>query len=335
MNRIMMKELLDIKNGRYKGFVGDNSITNKMSKVGYYGFVQSAIFAGLQSGLFALLLNSDDDELIADKKVRSVNTIADSFLRGMGIQGAVLSGIKNALLEFQKQNDKSWGADYDEVYEDLLNISPTVGSKIGKLDAAGNTYQWNKKEILNDGLTLDGPALESLTMATEALLNIPVNRVHRKIGNIQEALNEQNAAWQRIMVGLGWSQWDVGIGQRKKAEEKVEKDEAKKVKKEQEKVEAKKQVEEEKKAEEQKKKDEGFKNVRCSGIKSNGERCSITIETKAKSAKCTYHKAYKPNEGSDRNNNGVKEYQCKSLTGSGKRCKNRSENANKKCYAHQ
>ena len=335
MNRIMMKELLDIKNGRYKGFVGDNSITNKMSKVGYYGFVQSAIFAGLQSGLFALMMNSDDDELIADKKVRSVNTIADSFLRGMGIPGAVLSGIKNALLEFQKQNDKSWGADYDEVYEDLLNISPTVGSKIGKLDAAGNTYQWNKKEILSEGLTLDGPALESLTMATEALLNIPVNRVHRKIGNIQEALNEQNAAWQRIMVGMGWSQWDVGIGQRKKAEEKVEKDEAKRVKKEQEKVEAKKQVEEEKKAEEQKKKDEGFKNVRCSGTKSNGERCSITIETKAKTAKCTYHKSYKPNEGSDRNNNGIKEYQCKSLTGSGKRCKNRSENKNKKCYAHQ
>ena len=335
MNRIMMKELLDIKNGRYKGFTGDNSITNKMSKVGYYGFVQSAIFAGLQSGLFALMMNSDDDELIANKKVRSVNTIADSFLRGMGIQGAVLSGLKNSILEFKKQNDKSWGSDYDEVYEDLLNISPTVGSKVGKLDAAGNTYQWNKKEILNDGLTLDGPALESLTMATEALLNIPVNRVHRKIGNIIEALDSKNEAWQRVMVGLGWSQWDVGIGQRKKAEEKATKDEAKKVEKEQEKVAAKKQVEEEKKAEEQKKKDEGFKNVRCSGTKSNGSRCNITIETKAKSAKCTYHKSYKPNEGSDRNNNGVKEYQCKSLTGSGKRCKNRSENANKKCYAHQ
>lgn len=335
MNRIMMKELLDIKNGRYKGFTGDNSITNKMSKVGYYGFVQSAIFAGLQSGLFALMMNSDDGELIANKKVRSVNTIADSFLRGMGIQGAVLSGLKNSILEFKKQNDKGWGSDYDEVYEDLLNISPTVGSKVGKLDASGNTYKWNKKEILSEGLTLDGPALESLTMGVEALLNIPVNRVHRKIGNIIEALDSKNEAWQRVMVGLGWSQWDVGIGQRKKAEEKVTKDEAKKVEKEQEKVAAKKQVEEEKKAEEQKKKDEGFKNVRCSGTKSNGERCSITIETKAKSAKCTYHKSYKPNEGSDRNNNGVKEYQCKSLTGSGKRCKNRSENANKKCYAHQ
>ena len=335
MNRIMMKELLDIKNGRYKGFVGDGSITNKMSKIGYYGFVQSAIFAGLQSGLFALMLNSDDDTLKAEKKVYAANTMADSFLRGMGIGGAVLAGVKNAILEFQKQNDKGWGADYDEVTEDLLNISPTVGSKVGKLDAAGNTYHYNKKEILKDGLTLNGPALEGLTMGVEAIANIPVNRVYRKIGNIKAALDDQNEAWQRILVGLGWSKWDVGIGQREKAEEKVEKDAQKKIEKEQKKVEEKKAKEEEKKAEEQKKKDEGFKQVRCSGTKSNGQRCSITIETKAKTAKCTYHKAYKPNEGSDRNNNGIKEYQCKSLTGSGKRCKNRTENKNKKCYAHQ
>ena len=335
MNRIMMKELLDIKNGRYKGFVGDGSITNKMSKIGYYGFVQSAIFAGLQSGLFALMLNSDDDTLKAEKKVYAANTMADSFLRGMGIPGAVLAGVKNAILEFQKQNDRSWGADYDEVTEDLLNISPTVGSKVSKLDAAGNTYMYNKKEILKDGLTLDGPALEGLTMGIEAIANIPVNRVYRKIGNIKAALDDQNEAWQRILVGLGWSKWDVGIGQREKAEEKVEKDAQKKIEKEQKKVEEKKAKEEEKKAEEQKKKDEGFKQVRCSGIKSNGQRCSITIETKAKTAKCTYHKTYKPNEGSDRNNNGIKEYQCKSLTGSGNRCKNRTENKSKKCYAHQ
>jgi hypothetical protein len=335
MNRIMMKELLDIKNGRYKGFAGDGSITNKMSKIGYYGFVQSAIFAGLQSGLFALMLNSDDNTLKAEKKVYAANTMADSFLRGMGIPGAVLAGVKNAILEFQKQNDKGWGADYDEVTEDLLNISPTVGSKVGKLDAAGNTYHYNKKEILKDGLTLDGPALEGLTMGIEALGNIPVNRAYRKIGNIKAALDDQNEAWQRVLIGLGWSKWDVGVGQREKAEEKIEKDAQKKIEKEQEKVEAKKQAEEEKKAEEQKKKDEGFKQVRCSGIKSNGQRCSITIETKAKTAKCTYHKAYKPNEGSDNNNNGIKEYQCKATTGSGSRCKNRTENKSKKCYAHQ
>ena len=335
MNRIMMKELLDIKNGRYEGFTGEGSFTHKMSKISYYGFAQSALFAGLQSGLFALLLFSDDDELIAKKKVHSMNTIADSFLRGMGIQGAVIAGLKNAILEFQAQNEKGWGADYDEVGEDLLNISPTVGSKFSKLDAAGNTYMYNKKEIGKEGLTLRGPKLEALTQATEALLNIPINRVHKKISNISEALNEQNAAWQRILVGLGWSQWDVGIGQRKATESKEERAEDTKERRELKKEETKKTKEAEKKKEAEAKKAEGFKSIQCSGIKSNGQRCSIMVETKAKSAKCSFHKAYKPNESSDRDNDGVKEYQCKSLTGSGKRCKNRTENTSKKCYAHQ
>ena len=59
------------------------------------------------------------------------------------------------------------------------------------------------------------------------------------------------------------------------------------------------------------------------------------VETKSKTAKCTYHKSYDPNKGSDRDNDGIKEYQCKGMTSSGNRCKNRTENKNKKCYAHQ
>ena len=141
MNRIMMKSLLDLKNGRYKGSFGDNSITNHMSKVAYYGAIQSMIFAYLQSGALALMTNSDDDELTSEKKLNAVNTMADSFLRGMGIEGAIVSGLKNAALEFKNQNEKGFGADFSEVGEDLLNISPTIGSKFTKLDAAGNTYK--------------------------------------------------------------------------------------------------------------------------------------------------------------------------------------------------
>ena len=59
------------------------------------------------------------------------------------------------------------------------------------------------------------------------------------------------------------------------------------------------------------------------------------VDTKAKTAKCMYHKSYKANEASDRDNDGIKEYQCKAYTKSKKRCKNRTENKNKKCYAHQ
>ena len=62
------------------------------------------------------------------------------------------------------------------------------------------------------------------------------------------------------------------------------------------------------------------------------------IETKAKSAKCMYHKTYTKEEqkkGTDTDNDGIKEFRCTATTGSGSRCKNRTENKSKKCYAHQ
>ena len=155
MNRIMVKEALDVGKGRYDGYFGKNSLTNKLSKISYYGVMQSVIFAGLQSALFAVAGFSDDAELIEDKKLRTVNTTFDSFARGMGWQGATIAGVKNAVLEFIKQNEKGYGSDYSEVAEKLLNISPVVGSKFSKLDGAGNTYKYNKEEILEKGLSLD------------------------------------------------------------------------------------------------------------------------------------------------------------------------------------
>ena len=212
MNRIMVKEVLDISKGRYKGYYGEGSLTNKLSKIGYYGFAQSAIFAGLQSGAFALMTNSDDEKLVADAKLRSLNTMADSFLRGMGIQGAVLNGFRLAIKEFIKQDAKKYNADYSEIAEKLLNISPTVGSKFSKLDQAGNTYNYNKKVIKNEGLTLNGPLMETSTQVIEATTNLPLNRYYRKGNNVLNALDDDYENWQRILMGLGWSNWGLGVG---------------------------------------------------------------------------------------------------------------------------
>ena len=224
MNRIMIKEYLDLYKGRYEGFYGENSFTNKVSKIAYYGAIQSAIFAGLQTGLFALMANSDDDDLEIEKSVRAVNTMADSFLRGMGISGVVASGIKNAYLAFKKEDEKGFRGDFDEVAEALLNMSPTIGSKFSKLDAAGNTYKFNKKEIYQKGFTMENtPLIDVTTQTTEAIFNIPVNRAFRKIQNIQGALDDQNENWQRVMMAAGWSNWDVGIDGKKRKKSKSKK----------------------------------------------------------------------------------------------------------------
>ena len=130
----------------------------------------------------------------------------------------------------------------------------------------------------------------------------------------------------------GWDKWSIGIKDEELEEAKVrakqKRAEDKKKIKAQEKI-------EKQKAEEERKKKEGIKTVQCSGIRSNGQRCSLTTETKADSWLCHHHKSYKPNEKTDNDGDGIKEVQCSATTSSGNRCRNRTENKNGKCYAHQ
>ena len=167
------------------------------------------------------MANSDDDELIAQKKLNAINTTCDSFLRGMGITGAVAAGFKNAIIAFIKQDKKGFFGDFSEVPEALLNISPTIGSKFSKMDGSGNTYKYNEKEIKKKGLDLNNTnAIEASAQTVEAVFNLPVGRVFKKTSNIQAALDDQNADWQRLMLIMGWSKYDVGIKRPKKKKEK-------------------------------------------------------------------------------------------------------------------
>ena len=332
--RLTKKAISDLANGR-----GD--WRSHVSRILYYGAAQNFIFSSLQTGLaFALFGGDEEEEAIKTKELRVANGMMDTLLRGTGIYGAMVSTLKNTILQYKAQSEKGYGKqNWDKVVLDMISLSPPIGSKVRKIMNAIKTYEYNKGVPEKMGLRIDNPMLSVVGNVVESITNFPLDRLVRKANNIDEAITGQHELWQRVALILGWNTWSIGTKdedvEEAKAEVKVERKEKKAEEKKVKKAEEKKVKEEEKKAEEQKKKDEGFKQVRCSGTKSNGERCSITIETKAKSAKCTYHKSYKPNEGSDRNNNGIKEYQCKSLTGSGKRCKNRSENANKKCYAHQ
>jgi hypothetical protein len=220
MNRIMMKNYLDIYKGRYKGFYGENSLAQKFSNIAYYGFLQSVIFAGLQSAGFAIFANSDDDELKAKKKATMIDGVSTSFLRGMGIQGAVLDGAIKAGQEFFRQREKKGRADYSEIGEKLLNISPPIGSKFGKLDAAGNTYKFNR-DVIEDKpfqFGLEDPALRATALTIEAVTNYPINRHITKTNNIQNALDYDYSAMERFLSFLGWSVWGTNP---EKAEEKA------------------------------------------------------------------------------------------------------------------
>ena len=221
MNRAGMKDILDISKGRFKG---GRELTEKIGRISYYMGAQVAVFAGLQSALFAMLLNDDDvpAEQIANTKSMMLNSTTDSFLRGFGIQGAVMSAFKNATQEYFKQSAKGYRADYSEVGEDLLNISPPIGSKFGMLDRAGDQLKFDKT---GEGFKfkLGNPSLEASLMAVQGITNAPVYSPYQNAFNLKHAMSDQYETWQRVLMATGWTPYSVGIETEDKKKKKKKK----------------------------------------------------------------------------------------------------------------
>ena len=321
--RLTKKALSDLVNGR-----GDTK-TN-VSKIIYYGVVQNLVFAALQSAL-AFLMWGDEEEMIEEKTTRTFNQALDSFLRGTGLYGALVSTLKNTAIQWHLQSKKDWGKErVEKIVLELVNLSPPIGSKVRKIVNAYYAKKYNEGVGEELGWRIENPDLAFAASLIEALTNIPLARIVNKANNMEEALTGQHALWQRIAMVMGWNRWDLGVEDEELEAAKTIADEKNRQKRKEEKA---KEKEIEKKKEEEEKKAKGIKTVRCSGRNSKGDRCGLTTETTAKTWKCMHHMEFK--DGMDRDGDGIKEYRCKSMTKSGKRCKNKTENKNKKCYAHQ
>jgi hypothetical protein len=333
MTRLTKKALSDIVNRR-----GD--MKSNISKVIYYGLAQNIIFGTLQSGLAWLMFGDDEDEKKKMKTERVLNGALDTLLRGTGIYGAMVSTLKNTLMQWHKERQKNFGKrDDTRIILEAVNLSPPIGSKLRKINQAVKGDKFNIGVGSKIGLRVENPYLDVGANFLEATTNFPAARLLNKANNLEEALTGNHELWKRTALIAGWDMWSLGIEdeelEQAKKEVKEEKIQKRKEDKQKKKDEEKKKKEEEKKAEEEKKKKEGIKKVRCSAIKSNGQQCSMVVETKADSVRCMYHKDYNEKEGSDRDGDGIKEFRCTAKKSNGKQCGNRTENKNKKCYAHQ
>ena len=286
-NRLIKKAAGDLVNRR-----GD--WRSNVSRILYYGAIQNFIFASLQNALFALAFDDDDEELTdaqQDARVRKedtktfriLNSMFDSLARGSGVYGAALATIKNAILEFQEQEQKGFRADYDQVVIELLNVSPPIGSKVRKLASAGYSRKKNK-DIMNEMsmLDYDNPAWQAIGNVVEATTNIPMARAIRKADNLREAYNQENSAMQRTFLGLGWSAWDLDVGtevvkNEGKKNEYVIRLDTKRMNQEKVREKQKENVKKEKKASKQ----------RCTGLTSNMSRCkNMVVKPKTR---CHFH----------------------------------------------
>ena len=319
--RLTKKALSDIANGR-----GDMKLNT--SKLIYYGIAQNIMFSALQTGLAFTLFGSEiEDDELKKREIRVANSALDSFVRGTGVYGSVAVTIKNTLIQWDYERNQPYGKRQDwRIMREAVSLSPPMGSKYRKIMNAIKTEQYNKGVSEQIGLRIENPNLSVIANMTEGLTNFPLGRIVNKANNLEEAFTGNHELWQRVALTAGWNKWDIGI----KDEELEEAKSKAKIKR----AEDKKKIKEEKKLEEKARKEkEGIKTVQCSGVRSNGERCKLTTETKAKTWKCPHHKEFK--DGMDRDGDGVKEYRCTAIKTDGKRCNNKTENKNKKCYAHQ
>ena len=344
MTRIQKKKLSDLINRRrIPGYTQAQSDAANISGIIYYGVIQNLWFGALQTGLMFMLFGwNDDDEKQEKLELRVANGALDTLLRGTGIYGAAISTLKNVLLKWREERKKGWNRENLNIAQEAINLSPPMGTKMRKIMNAIKTEQYNKGVSKEIGFRIENPNLSIATNWVEALTNAPVARLLNKANNLEEAITGNHELWQRIALVSGWSKWSIGVEDEELEAAKFKAKEARKIKRDEEKAikkeEEKKAKDEEKKKVEEKKKEEGIKKVRCSAIKSNGQRCNMMVETKAESAKCVYHKTYtekEEKEGTDRDNDGKKEFRCTATKSNGERCKNRTENKNKKCYAHQ
>ena len=210
--RLMKKAILDLVNGR-----GDAK--SNVSRIIYYGAVQNLIFYSLQTALFAMMFDDEDDEEFFDKKKgRVLSGTIDSTLRGMGVGGAVVSTLKNMIIAFYKEQEKTYNKDESAVIMELANLSPPIGIKLRKIRQGERAIQWNKDLIEElPYYNLKNPAWEAAFSFTQAATNIPLSRLYGKATNVANIFRQDVENWQRVALFMGWSTWNLGVKEPKKS----------------------------------------------------------------------------------------------------------------------
>ena len=219
--RIVKRKLQDVVSGRSAAEGGGNKVRQDLQSVLYYSVGQAMLFNALQTALFAVAFEDDEDEkekLMDEKTILSVERALTSYAKSLGNPGAVAGAIYSVIAEANEQQEK-YGK-IDNPYKIALEataISPPLNTKLKDIVAIGNIYKYNEKEIKNDPFKLspDNKALEIVGNAA-SFGGIPLDRVIRKAQNLSAMANEESEAWQKLFLALGWSKWELGLNQKKK-----------------------------------------------------------------------------------------------------------------------
>ena len=216
-NRLGKKAFQDIYNRRITkpNSTQLQSDISNAARITYYFAIQNAIFYTLQTALFAMMFDDDEEDvnnLFLKKRERLINGSIDSVLRGTGLYGSVIATLKNVAIAFARQRDVNYNPDESAVVVEALNLSPVLGIKARKIVNAEKTLNYNKKVIDQmETFDIDNPQWSATTSYVEGFTNLPLNRLYNKTQNVRQALNNDHANWERTLMFLGWSQYNLNI----------------------------------------------------------------------------------------------------------------------------
>jgi hypothetical protein len=226
--RLSKRAALDLLNNR-----GDRK-TN-LSKLTYYTFIQSLFFSSAQNllNVFDLIpiFGQDDEEedVTPEEKTAyfyALNSWVDGQIKMFGVPGLAATVFKNmALSEYRNElflNKEEGGfigpkrKEENQAIRDLLSFSPSLSSKATQASAIEKLQKWNINKTKADYYGLDDfwylypqdPAWEIMARRMNLYLNIPMDRLHRKLENISLAMSEETALMQDILFLFGYSKYN-------------------------------------------------------------------------------------------------------------------------------
>ena len=168
---------------------------------------------------------------------------------------------------------------------------------------------------------IDNPQWSAATNYVEMATNVPLNRLYNKTQNVRQALNNDHSNWERTLMFLGWSQYNLNVENKKmddiKEKVKTKKKEASKAKREKAKQDKLKEKEAEGVEKQKQEKKEG-KKVTCLV-------CKLPVQKGKKY--CTIH------EKAEMRKDG-KKMQCRKRKENGKRCNMQTASKSGYCYYH-
>ena len=180
-------------------------------------------------------------------------------------------------------------------------------------------------------LDIDNPRWSVYANIISALTNLPLDRVVKKVDNVDAAITEDITAIERLALLMGWNTWDLDIDDSDvvAVEDRIKEDKKKDKKKKEKKKEKVKEEEKEKKLEnknleiQKEEKEKGKKDIKCAAVSKSGKRCKNTVESGG--SYCTIHVQVEQ---------GAKEVQCKKIKSDKRRCKMKTKAKSGLCYYH-